>query len=100
MIYTAVVEPEEDGQYSVHLPAFRGVHSCGATRREALEQVLEAAELWLEVERQHGRDVPPNDPFVILARVNEIIADQRLDGRDPQLELTSVTIPGADRQAA
>jgi predicted RNase H-like HicB family nuclease len=100
MIYTAVLEPEVDGRYSAHLPAFQGVHSWGATRHEALEHIIEAALLWLDVEHEHGRAVPPNDPVAILAEVNRVIADQRLDGLDPQLELVSVSIPLSNRQAA
>ena|SRR5579871_5280005 len=100
MIYTAVIEPEANGQYSAHLPALPGVHSCGATRQEVLVRIVEAAELWIEVEREHERDVPPNDPFTILADVNQVIADQRADGLEPQLELVSVSVPSAERKAA
>jgi predicted RNase H-like HicB family nuclease len=100
MIYTAVLEPEPDGRYSAQIPAFPGVHSWGATRQEALEHVIDAAVLWIDVEQELGRAVPPNDPVVLLAEVNRVIADQRLDGLDPQLELVSVSIPGLNRQAA
>ena len=100
MIYTAVIEPETDGQYSVHLPAMRGVHSCGKTRQEALERIVEAAELWIDVERKYGREVPANDPIAILVDVNRVIADQRSDGLDPQLELVSVAVPIIIREAA
>ena len=100
VVYTALIESEVDGQYSIHLPALGGVHSCGSSRQEALERVVEAAELWIEVERHHGRDVPANDPLVILAEVNRVIADQRSDGLDPQLELVSVAVPIAAREAA
>lgn len=100
MIFTVVIEPEPDGRFSVHVPALHGVHSSGASRLEALERIVEAAELWIEVERRHGREVPPNDPVSLLAEVSRVISDQRADGLEPQLELVSVAIPVIGRQAA
>jgi predicted RNase H-like HicB family nuclease len=41
--------PESVGGYSVSVPALPGCHSQGETREEALENIREAAELWLEV---------------------------------------------------
>jgi predicted RNase H-like HicB family nuclease/predicted RNA binding protein YcfA (HicA-like mRNA interferase family) len=100
VIYTAILEAEPDGRYSTHLPALPGVHSMGATRQEALERIVEAAGLWIDVEKQHRRVIPPNEPLIIVTEVSRLIIDQRADGLDPQLELVSVTIPVADREAA
>jgi predicted RNase H-like HicB family nuclease len=44
-----VLEEEEDGTYSVHCPALRGCHSQGRTRDEAIANIQEAIELYLEV---------------------------------------------------
>ena len=44
-----LVRPESTGGYSVSVPALRGCHSQGETREEALDNIREAAELWLEV---------------------------------------------------
>ena len=44
-----MVMPESVGGYSVSVPAFPGCHSQGETLREALANIREAAELWLEV---------------------------------------------------
>ncbi len=44
-----VLEPEDDGGYSVHCPALKGCHSQGGTREEALKNIHEAIELYLEV---------------------------------------------------
>jgi predicted RNase H-like HicB family nuclease len=44
-----LVRPEAVGGYSVSVPALPGCHSQGETREEALENIREAAELWLEV---------------------------------------------------
>lgn len=44
-----VLEEEEDGTYSVHCPALKGCHSQGRTRDEAIANIQEAIELYLEV---------------------------------------------------
>jgi predicted RNase H-like HicB family nuclease len=41
--------PESMGGYSVSVPALPGCHSQGESLEEALEDIREAAELWLEV---------------------------------------------------
>ena len=98
--YTALLEPEADGRYSVHIPSLPGVHSYGDTRAEALRNVLEAAELWIEVEVEHGRSIPSNDPLAIIGEVSRIIATQRESGLDPQLELASLLVHAATSAAA
>jgi predicted RNase H-like HicB family nuclease len=44
-----LVRSETVGGYSVSVPAFPGCHSQGETFEEALANIREAAELWLEV---------------------------------------------------
>ena len=44
-----LVRPEVVGGYSVSVPALPGCHSQGETLDEALANIKEAAELWLEV---------------------------------------------------
>lgn len=46
--YTAVFEPEKTGGYSVTIPALPGCISEGDTFEQALENIKEAAELYLE----------------------------------------------------
>ncbi|HEY2786450.1 MAG TPA: type II toxin-antitoxin system HicB family antitoxin [Fimbriiglobus sp.] len=48
MTLKILLQPEADGGYSVSVPAFPGCHSQGETREEAIENIKEAAELWLE----------------------------------------------------
>ena len=50
--YTAVFEPEKLGGYSVVIPALPGCISQGETFEEALKNIKEAAELYLEDLRQ------------------------------------------------
>lgn len=44
-----LVCPETVGGYSVSVPALPGCHSQGETIQDALDNIREAAELWLEV---------------------------------------------------
>jgi antitoxin HicB len=58
MRYTVVLEQETDGGYSVSVPALPGCHSQGDTRAEALANIREAMELYIEALREAGEVVP------------------------------------------
>jgi predicted RNase H-like HicB family nuclease len=49
---------EEDGEYIADIPDLEPCSASGATPREALEEVLIAKELWLEVAREEGLPIP------------------------------------------
>lgn len=46
-----VLQEGEDGQVVVHVPALPGCWSQGDTKQDALANIKEAAELWLEVQQ-------------------------------------------------
>jgi predicted RNase H-like HicB family nuclease len=46
-----VVRPGEDGGYVAHVPALRGCWSQGKTREDALGNIREAIQAWLETEQ-------------------------------------------------
>jgi predicted RNase H-like HicB family nuclease len=46
-----VIEAGEDSGYVAHVPALHGCWSQGKTRDEALTNIREAIEAWLEVEQ-------------------------------------------------
>lgn len=46
-----VIEPGEDRGFVARVPALRGCWSQGATREEAIANVREAIEAWLETEQ-------------------------------------------------
>jgi predicted RNase H-like HicB family nuclease len=46
-----VIEPGEDRGFVVHVPALRGCWSQGRTRQEALQNIREAIEGWIEAEQ-------------------------------------------------
>ena len=43
-----ILEPSDDGGYTVYVPAFPGCLSEGDTKEEALKNIREAIELYLE----------------------------------------------------
>ena len=53
--YTAEVKAEREGGYSVSVPALPGCLTCGDTMDEVRANVVEAAEGWLECQRDNVR---------------------------------------------
>ena len=49
-----LVVPEAVGGYSVNVPAMRGCYSEGETLDEALVNIREAAELWVESQTERA----------------------------------------------
>jgi antitoxin HicB len=58
MRYTVVLEGEGDGGYVVSVPALPGCVSQGDTRGDALANIREAIELYIEDCRDAGDPVP------------------------------------------
>jgi antitoxin HicB len=56
--YTVILEKEADGGYVAMIPALPGCVSQGDTREEALRNIQEAAELYVEDCREAGDTVP------------------------------------------
>lgn len=56
--FEVLLEPEDEGGFHVYVPALKGCHSYGATREEALINIQEAIELWLEAARKLGVPIP------------------------------------------
>lgn len=59
MKYRVVVEQDEDGLFVAEVPSLPGCISQGGTRDEALRNVHEAAEGYVESLREHGEAIPP-----------------------------------------
>lgn len=49
MKYEIILEKEEDGRVSAHVPALPGCHSWGHSREEVIENAKEAIAGYLEV---------------------------------------------------
>jgi predicted RNase H-like HicB family nuclease len=58
MRYTVVLEQEGDGGYVVNVPALPGCVSQGDTRAEALSNIREAIEIYIEDCRDAGDPIP------------------------------------------
>ena len=58
MRYTVILEKESDGGFVAHVPALPGCVSEGNTRAEALANIREAAELYVEDCADAGDPIP------------------------------------------
>jgi predicted RNase H-like HicB family nuclease len=58
---TVILEAEPDGGFHVFCPALKGCHSEGETEAEAMTNIREAVELYLESLRAHGEPIPAVD---------------------------------------
>lgn len=59
MKFRVSVEQDEDGIFVAEVASLPGCISQGATREEALANVREAIELYLESLRAHNEPIPP-----------------------------------------
>jgi predicted RNase H-like HicB family nuclease len=63
-VFRVVIEPDED-RYHAEIPVLPGCYSWGHTYEEALRNIKEAAELWVETLTEDGESIPQEDPKVI-----------------------------------
>ena len=59
MKYRVLVQADEDGRFVAEVPSLPGCISQGRSREEALRNIKEAINLYLESLRAHGDAVPP-----------------------------------------
>ena len=52
MSVNAIIYQDESGAYCADVPAMPGCHSDGTTYAEALANIQEAAQLWIEAQEQ------------------------------------------------
>ncbi len=69
MKYRIIIEQDEDGVFVAEAPALPGCVSQGETRTEALKNIREAIEVYLESLQAHGEPVPPpiNEEVIEIA---------------------------------
>ena len=71
--YNAVFTPETEGGFSVMVPSLRGCYSQGETLEEAVKNIQEAIELYLEDVPKHSF-IKTSDPrvgeFIVPVQVN------------------------------
>lgn len=61
MKFTVVLQRENDGGYVATVPALPGCVSQGDTREEALRNIEEAIDLYLEDVKAAGEQIPVED---------------------------------------
>lgn len=59
MKYRVLVQQDEDGAFVAQVPALPGCISQGPSREEALANIREAIEGYLESLRAHDEPIPP-----------------------------------------
>jgi predicted RNase H-like HicB family nuclease len=57
-IFLAEVEEEEDGRWSAWVEALPGCAVWGYTKEEALAALQDAAQAYIEVLKENGREIP------------------------------------------
>jgi predicted RNase H-like HicB family nuclease len=66
---------EEDDGYIALVPELPGCSAFGETEKEALKEVMDAMELWLETAKKEGRQIPkPVGKELLRAIVDEKVA--------------------------
>ena len=58
MIYTVIVEKGRESGYIAYAPALKGCVSQGATREQAMKNIKEAMEVYVEALLEDGLPVP------------------------------------------
>ena len=59
--YTIILEKEDTGGYHVFYPTLPGCHTYGDTYDEAIENVKDAINLYLESLKEHKEPIPIED---------------------------------------
>ena len=90
---TVILEPEEDGGYSVHCPALPGCSSQGDTLAEALSNIQEAILGVLKVRQQEGMSPPKETPEIVTEEIRQILAGRAEDGLPLTIETRVVELP-------
>lgn len=60
MKYRVIIQQDEDGVLVAEVPALPGCMSQGTTRVEALANIREAIEAYLESLKDHDEPIPPS----------------------------------------
>ncbi len=59
MKYRVIIEQDEDGMFTAEVPSLPGCISQGKTRQEALINIKEAIDVYLESLKDHNEPIPP-----------------------------------------
>jgi len=104
--FTVILDPEDDGGYSVYCPALPGCVSQGDDRQSALSNIKEAIALVLETLQDdetvkvmpldliaQGKDIPPHEtPELVADEIREVLRARHEDGLPPTIETAQVEV--------
>ncbi len=90
---TVILEPEEDGGYSVHCPALPGCSSQGDTLEKALSNIQEAILGVLKVRQQEGMSPPRETPEMVTEEIRQVLVGRAEDGLPLTIETRIVELP-------
>lgn len=62
--YTIILEREPDGGFHAYCPALKGCHSQGDTVDEAVDNMREAVEAFIESLEAHGEPIPAENLLI------------------------------------
>ena len=68
--YKIILEPAEEGGYTVYVPSLPGCISEGDTKEEAKRNIKEAIRGWIEVSKEYGDSIPPSDIIIDTVQVS------------------------------
>ena len=91
--FTVILEPEEDGGYSVHCPALPGCSSQGDTLEEALDNIKEAILGVLKVRQEEALPILRETPEIVTEEIRQILAGRAEDGLPLTIETREVELP-------
>ena len=60
MKYRVFIEQDEDGMFIAEVPSLPGCISQGKTRTEAIKNIQEAIEAYIESLKDHNEPIPPS----------------------------------------
>ncbi len=91
--YAVVLSPDPNaGGYSVSVPAMPGALSEGDSREQALENIREAMEGWLEVAVKSGAAVLDETPDLVAQEIGVVLGFRAEEGWDLLVE-TAIVFP-------
>jgi predicted RNase H-like HicB family nuclease len=73
LTFTVVIEPDED-MFHAYAPVLPGCHTFGATIDEALADIREAIELYVESLREDGEPIPVEQEPLLITRLPIVVA--------------------------
>lgn len=62
-----LIPDKESGGYVVEVPGLPGCRTQGDTIEEALANAQEAIKLWIDDAREHGEEIPDDEPIIFTS---------------------------------